>query len=248
MVFLKLKISLTSKKNICLKTGFKYLLQALIYNLLDRVDSDWLHSTGFKYEKRTFKLFTFSSFLEKPIYKRDKKMFIFQNEVSFVILSPVEWVIKQLANNIILQEKIKIGINEAYISGIEIISEVKIKSKLTRIKTVTPIEVHSTLLTKDGKKKTYYYSPSENDFSKLINLNLKKKWASFFNEDCIYNIKIRAVKIEKCREHISSFKNIIIKAWSGHFYIEGDEKLIEFALNVGLGSRNSNGYGMIEVI
>ena len=65
---MKLKITLTSDKKIELPTGFSNYIQAIIYNFLDRVSAQWLHEKGFKFEKRSFKLFTFSSFHEKPEY------------------------------------------------------------------------------------------------------------------------------------------------------------------------------------
>jgi CRISPR-associated endoribonuclease Cas6 len=72
---MKLKITLLSDKKIELPTGFSSYIQAIIYNFLDRVSAQWLHEKGFRFEKRSFKLFTFSSFHEKPEYIRNKKKF-----------------------------------------------------------------------------------------------------------------------------------------------------------------------------
>lgn len=245
---MKLKITLTSDKKIILPTGFSIHLQAIIYNFLDRFSAEWLHEKGFKFEKRSFKLFTFSSLHEKPRYLKDKKQFIFPNEVSFTISSPVNWVIEQVVKNIVISEKVKLGNNITNVSSVEIFEDENIKDSKLRIQTVNPIEVHSTLLKADGGKKTYYYSPSENEFQDLINKNLQKKWTSFYQEDCPYNLTIKPVRLDLCKENKRTFKGIIIKGWVGHFWIGAEPEFLKFGLLVGLGSRNSQGFGMVDVV
>ncbi len=245
---MKLKITLLSDKKIELPTGFSSYIQAIIYNFLDRVSAQWLHEKGFKFEKRSFKLFTFSSFHEKPEYIRDKKKFVFPNEISFSISSPVNWLIKQVVQNIVISEKVKIGDNITTVSSVEIFEDDNITQNKIRIKTLNPVEVHSTLLKADGTKKTYYYSPAESEFQDLINKNLKKKWTAFYQEDCPYDLKISPVRLDLCKENIRTFKGIIIKGWTGHFWIEGDPAFLKFGLACGLGSRSSAGFGMVGVV
>ena len=79
------------------------------------------------------------------------------------------------------------------ISSVEIIKEEEITGNKIRINALTPIETHSTLLKSDGGKKTYYYSPSESEYSKLINENLRKKWAAYYREECPYNLKVQDI-------------------------------------------------------
>jgi len=243
-----LKISLISDKIIELPTGFSRYIQAIVYNFLDRISAEWLHTKGFQFEKRSFKLFTFSSIHEKPKFIRDKKLFIFPKEISFTISSPVNWLMKQVAQNIVISEKVKIGDNITTVSSIVTIEDTKITQKKIRIKTINPIEVHSTLLKADGTKKTYYYSPAENEFNDLINKNMKKKWTALYQEDCPYNLRISPVRLNLCKENIRTFKGIIIKGWTGHFWIEGESEFLEFGLMTGLGSRNSQGFGMVEMM
>jgi CRISPR-associated endoribonuclease Cas6 len=245
---MKLKITLISDKKIELPTGFSSHIQAIVYNFLDRVSAEWLHEKGFKFEKRSFKLFTYSSLHEKPKYLKEKKQFVFPNEVSFTISSPVNWLIEQVAKNIVISEQVKIGHNVTTVSSVEIFEDEKIKNNKQRIQTVCPIEVHSTLLKADSGKKTYYYSPSEREFQELINKNLQKKWTAFYQKDCPYNLKIKPVRLDLCKENKRTFKGIIIKGWTGHFWIEGEPEFLRFGLMAGLGSRSSQGFGMVEIV
>ncbi len=245
---MKLKISLISDRAVVLPKEFNYITQALIYNLLDKLPSQWLHEGGFKIDKRSFKLFTFSSITEKGKYHKKKEKFTFPQAVSFYISSPVGWILEQIAKNTVFSEKIMLGKNLMGISSVEIIEDDDIKANRIRVNALTPIETHSTLMKGDGSKKTYYYSPSESEYSELINENLRKKWVACYNESCPHNIKIEPVQLKYCRERIRSFKGTVIKGWTGHFWLESDLEFLQFALSAGLGSRSSGGFGFIELV
>ena len=77
---------------------------------------------------------------------------------------------------------------------------------------------------------------------------MQKKWSLLHKEGCPYNISIEPVKREYLKERGRNFKGIIIKGWTGHFYLKGDKELIELSLDTGLSTRNSAGFGMIEVV
>jgi CRISPR-associated protein Cas6 len=245
---MKLKISLISDNAVVLPKEFNYITQALIYNLIDRVPAKWLHDDGFKIEKRSFKLFTFSSIIEKGTYQSSKKIFTFPHTISFYVSSPVGWILEQVAKNTVFSEKLIFGQNKMSISFVEIIEDDEIIENRIRINALTPIETHSTLLKGDGSKKTYYYSPSESEYSELINENLRKKWKAYYKESCPYNIKTEPVQMRYCRERIRNFKGTVIKGWTGHFRLEGKPEFLQFALATGLGSRNSAGFGFIEKV
>ncbi|GAX59407.1 uncharacterized protein of RAMP superfamily [Candidatus Scalindua japonica] len=253
---MKLKISLISDKEVVLPKEFNYITQALIYQLIDKVPAQWLHEDGFKVEKRSFKLFVFSSILEKAKYYKQKVIFTFPHAISFYISSPVSWILEQVAKNTVFparhlsggSERIMFGQNKMSISSVEIIKNDEITENKIRINALTPIEIHSTLLKGDGSKKTYYYSPSETEYSELISENLRKKWEAYYKENCPYNITTEPVQIKYCRERIRSFKGTVIKGWTGHFWIEGEPEFLQFAFAVGLGSRNSSGFGFIEKV
>lgn len=106
----------------------------------------------------------------------------------------------------------------------------RLRQTKIRVNALTLIETHSTLLKGDGEKKTYYYYPSESEYSELINGNLRKKWMAYY------------------RERIRSFKGTVIKGRTGHFRLEGEPKFLQFALAAGLGSGNSVGFGFIEKV
>lgn len=240
---MKLKITLSSEKKIVVPKGYSEYLQALIYKFLDRISSEWLHDTGFKYNKRAFKMFCYSWFLEKPKYDRKKGLFIFPNKVSFFISSPVDWIIKQVGQNIMLTENVRVGQNNTYVSGIEILPLKKLTSNKIKITTLTPIEVHTT-----PANRTIYYNPGDYKFGEEVNNNLKRKWKAFYQEDCPYNLKFEPSKNSEYKKQVLIVKNTVVEGYSGTFSIEGEPEFLELGLLSGLGSRNSGGFGMVEVV
>ncbi|MGC8791203.1 MAG: CRISPR-associated endoribonuclease Cas6, partial [Desulfurella sp.] len=100
---MRIKIILESPKSIVLQVGFNSIIQWFIYS---NIKDLWLHDIGFKYGKRQFKLFCFSSFLEKAQFINEKKLFIFPKIVSFIFSSPVDWIIENLASKSFTTKKI----------------------------------------------------------------------------------------------------------------------------------------------
>ncbi len=252
---MRLKIELMAHKEskIVLPTGFNSYIQAFIYNNLPKDDASWLHERGFKFEKRNFKLFTFSSFLEKGLFDKRYRQFIFPQRVSFYISSPVEWILEEMAKAILVNSKLFIGNNDLIVSSVGICPSVKIETNRVDIRAITPIEVHSTLKTHDNRNRTYYYSPFEREFSEMIEKNLKKRWCSLFQNECSHSLMIQPLFKNKNYEKIIFFGNdnnrIIIKGWVGPYTLESNNvDFLKFAYDAGLGSKNSQGCGMFDII
>jgi CRISPR-associated endoribonuclease Cas6 len=249
---MRIKVKLAGKEEIKLPVGFNEYIQALIYNHIDKDSAEWLHNRGFCFEKRSFKLFIFSSILERGFFDKNTRTFTFPEEISFYISSPVDWILEQIATNLIKSEIIKLGQNELQVLSIAVIKHDKIKENSVKINAITPIETHSTFKKPDGRKITHYYTPFEKEFGELIDKNLKKKWTAFYKKECPHNITIKPLFKGNRNERIVYFgageKKTLIKGWKGHFLLESGVDLLQFALNVGLGSRNSQGFGMIEML
>lgn len=242
---MRVKLNLYSYTPISLSNSYNRALQGMIYNLLDYEYRNFLHDKGYLFNNRRFKLFTFSKLLGE--YIRKGSYIIFKGRVSLIISSPIKEFIENLCNSLLHSENIQIEINKVYVESIEFLREPPITNNAI-IYTLSPIVVYSTLFTKDKKKKTYYYSPYEEEFSELITKNLIKKLNVLNNTSMIKTDQLIQLKPLRVREHILSFKGTIIKGWSGRFKIHGSEELILTGYRCGLGAKNSAGFGMIEVV
>lgn len=205
---MRIKLEFASDKEIVIRSGYNSLIQGLIYDLVGSIEARSLHEEGFRFEKRHFRLFTFSEILEKGFFDKENHTFTFGKKISFLVSSPVEWILKQIAINSFKEETFRLGKNLLKFDAVSVInglSENLSKSQNVIVKAITPIEVHSSFTSSSNSKKTYYYSPFEKEFSYLINQNAKKKWSAYFKTQCQYDIEIKPLFRDKTYETIRYF-------------------------------------------
>lgn len=242
------KINFSSKNNIELPISYNHIIQGVLYKFINEESfANFLHNKGYVYNNRIYKLFSFSNILEKPfqIYN-ERKQFIFPRDISIYFSSINNEFFQYVFNSIItMKDSIYLGKNPVIISKIEFINQEITNNEIVNV--FSPITVYSTLTTFDNRKKTYYYNPRESEFSLNIRKNLINKYQAFHGEvpkNDEFNIKY----IDKYRERVVSYKNFIIKGYSGRFQIQGSKELMDIAFCTGLGSKNSQGFGCIVKI
>jgi CRISPR-associated endoribonuclease Cas6 len=225
-----------------LPISYNYLVQASLYNRISPELSNFLHDQGFRVGKRVFKLFTFSRLMGKYTFNRGR--ILYDGEITLYVSSPIQRFIRELANEILRLGQITIGENQLKVTGISFPVEPDIKNEV-KIRMLSPLTIYSTLLTPDKRKKTYYYSPMEKEFSELIDANAKKKLILLKRRNLKSRLMITPIKV---REVLVMYKNTVIKGWLGLFCLKGPKTLIKIVYDAGLGSKNSEGFGMFEVI
>lgn len=243
---MRLRITLVrvDEKNIVLPVQYNFLLQGFIYNNIDYNIGNFLHNYGYEAENRIFKLFVFSRIFSRKMNFLDSKIEM-DGQVSFYLSSPIEDFIGSFSQNIIKQESLFLGENLVRVFSIEVMKEPLFSDRM-EIKMISPLTVYSTF-ERNGKKLTHYYTPFENEFNELITENLKKKYLAYYKKEISQDLKITPINIKKEMEKIIIYKGTVIKGWIGRYQIEGSVELIKFAYNVGLGSKNSQGFGMFEI-
>ncbi len=241
---MQINIKFYKNDQIVLPIQYNHIVQAFIYNIIDMKLASFLHNNGFG-DSRKFKMFTFSKLYGKYNIKTKPGFIIYDKELNLTICSPFEEFCKSFVNGII-QKKIFLGENELEIVSAEI-NPIIIEKDEILCKTLSPIVAYSTLMKHGGSKYTIYFEPKENEFEKQINLNLKHKYEAFYNYTVNdFNIKINP--ISKYKQNIINYKDFIIKGYSGLFKINGPKEILRFAIETGLGSKNSMGFGCLKII
>ncbi|MEM2587149.1 MAG: CRISPR-associated endoribonuclease Cas6 [Candidatus Bathyarchaeia archaeon] len=207
--------------------------------------SKFLHEAGFTVGKRSFKLFTFSRLLGR--YVVNGAEIVFKPPMRLCISSPVERFVMEAVNGFLSNGKVYLYGEELKVTALELPERPQINDKIL-CRTLSPITVYSTLIMGDGRKKTYYYSPFEDEFSDIISKNLVKKIQALTGKELKGYVSIKPHQGSRPREHIHVFKGTVIKSWSGTYEIQGSPELITMGYEAGIGSKNSQGFGMIEVI
>lgn len=218
----------------------------MIYDSLSSDIAIFLHDKGFKNEKRSFKMFTFSRLMGNYIINKEREEIVFKGPVSLIVSSPFKEFCSSLATGLLLKESVRIGNNQMQVIESKIENEA-IKSDKVKIRALSPIVTYSTLLRLDGRKYTCYFEPGEPDYDELISNNLKKKYKAFYKEEPpSENIKIESLNQSKLS--IVKYKGIIIKGYIGRFILSGPTPLLQIGIDSGLGSKNSQGFGCVEII
>lgn len=227
-----------------LPSSYNYLVQSALYNNISRELAKFLHNHGFLFGKRRFKMFTFSRLEGRYVLDRGMGTFTYLGQVSLHVSSPIERFVKDLANEIVRKGYITLGKQRVRVLEMAFAASPHLKGEM-KIRMLSPLTVYSTLLTLEGKRKTYYYAPFENEFSKLVDLNAKKKHFILHRRKIRSEITLKPLKV---KEVILKYKDTVVKGWVGSFLLKGPKSLIRTVYDTGLGSKNPQGFGMFEVL
>ena len=240
---MQLKVSHKIQNELVLPLNYHHILQAIIYKSLGKSYgyNNFVHDTGFQFDNRKFKMFTFS--LLKGKYRIENRKIYFQQEVSFEVRSPEIFFIRQLAEHI---EKYGISYGEQHYNDIEIeLSEDTIEWEEVHIKMKTPITVYST---DPFSKNTYFFQPDEEEFYQQICDNFVRKYIACFGVEPEEGIWIEPVRVSDKDKFVTNYKGFYISGWYGEYYLTGRRKYLDFLYQTGLGSKNSQGFGMFDIV
>jgi CRISPR-associated endoribonuclease Cas6 len=224
---------------------YNHLVQASIYSSLNRDMAEFLHDRGFPVDGRTFRLFTFSR-LSGP-YRRDGPNLRFLGQISLQISSPVHAVIEELASTWLRLGSVQIGEARLAVDAVELKPTPEVESSVD-VRTLSPVTVYETLHAADGRAKTYYYAPTEREFGLLCGVNAQRKLRALTGRaDDVAPLTVAPAGWRPHRQVILDYKGTVIKAWHGAFRLTGPSELIQLVLDAGLGSKNAQGFGMVEI-
>ena len=233
-----LKITLAAKQETRLPLAYNYLVQSALY-------ADWravypnLHDTGYQDGGRRFRLFTFGPLTGNS--RVENKTIIFRGLIHLEVRSAVEELIEVLAGALSRRGTMRIGRYELPVVGLYVADALLFRSAAT-IEMLSPLTVHEPL--PDGH--TRYLSPTDEDFPLLLARNLESKlraaelpYPGFFGCGPI---------VKTLKKRVTTFKGIYVTGYMGRFRLETDPQCMAFLYDTGLGTRNSQGFGMFSIL
>lgn len=236
-------IEFSCDKSIVLPIHYNHIIQGFIYKTIDEKLADFLHRKGYG-EGRNFKLFCFSRLFGKADTKYNPGKIIFDSRISLEISSPIDEFCESFANGL-FKKSLFLGDNFLEVASIKIDRQ-EINSENVCFKILSPVTAYSTLLKADSRKYTCYFQPGEEDFRRIVEENLRKKYRAFTGyEPPAGNISIKP--LQQPRQHIIKYKDFIIKGYSGKLIIDGPRELLQMAADAGLGGKSSQGFGCVRV-
>lgn len=249
-----LNIDKESKRN-TLPINYQYALSSLVYRILSNSEgnfSTWLHQNGFSDDKRRFKLFTFSR-LFVPRYSIEGS---FLN----ILSDTIEWYVSflperstlEFVQGLFKEQVFELGDRRAKIRfsvrSVEMIPSPTFKENM-KFETLSPACI--VRQEDDGSEK--YISPDHPDAVSIVKLNLLNKYKAFYGHDFpksdfLFDLKV----LNKPRSSLITIKEGTpqeskIRGFMCKFEMTAPQELMSIMYETGLGSKNSQGFGMSGV-
>lgn len=223
---------------------YNHIVQAAIYSSIDDGMAAFLHNKGYTFEKRVFKMFSFSQLNGHYILDKNNGKIFFRDEISLTITSPLKEFCQSLVNVLLSRGSMRLGLSEVQMEKVYA-EKLRIQGDAAKILVLSPVVLYSTLLRPEGRKYTCYYQPGDPDYNELLDKNLRKKFQSFYGNEPPVG-KVSAAPLGRQRMHIVNYRNTIIKGYSGKLTLTGPQPLLQLAVDAGLGGKNSQGFGCIK--
>lgn len=244
---MQLKFIFKTDSLLYLPLGHHDILQGFIYNKLKNNSkyAAFLHDVGYYDNAHNFKMFVFSTL--KGDHHIDNSRIVYTNNLYLEIRSPMDEFCNILLHSI--QDNSSAELNNQPIHLYDwCISDKQIHTTSIDIKMASPLTL-STTYYKNDKKKTRYLSPSDNDFNCAFIHNTKSKYKAFYKKDLSSDLQLSPINVGLKDKYVTKFKNhIFINAWNGTYRLDGDSSLLSFLYDTGIGSRNSQGFGMFDIV
>ncbi|HHY16961.1 MAG TPA: CRISPR-associated endoribonuclease Cas6 [Firmicutes bacterium] len=223
---------------------YNYPVQAAIYRALAKDVGGFFHDVGFEHKGRRLKLFTFSRLMGKSAFIRRREVLRFEGPVTLVVSSPVPQFCSSLATGLLKLGAVTIGSAALRVTRVQI-SEPKVKGNSIDVKMLSPTVVYSTMTRYDGRKYTCYFAPGEAEFESLTGQNLIRKYQTLTQSDPpeapAFSIKVKG----NPKLSVLTYKGTVIKGYMCFLKLLGPRSLLQVAIDAGLGSKNSQGFGCL---
>lgn len=228
---------------------YNEFLQAYIYSFFEE-NFPQLHDEGFKTGKRKFRHFTFSRIFSSDM-KMEDNYFQIRKPITFYLSFYLESMQEIAVNFLLKNQYMRLG-NEEF----EIIQANAFEENIlfrndeiveTDIEALSPIVAYRTI-EKEGRKYTNYFKPTDSEFTKIIKNNLIRKMESLGiieTDDPFFFCPI-LFSVPK-NESVLNYKGTIIKGYTGRYHIKCSKNAFSVLYHSGIGSKNSQGFGMFSI-
>lgn len=218
-------------------------IQGMLYHALeqDKQYQEFLHNQGYSDGIRQFKAFTFSN-LQGQYTVADGQM-TFRGPVKLEIRSADPYFIQLLLRHFDTGAACHLLRNELTVLDCRL-DDRHVLGDCIDIQMLSPAVVYRT-----EDIKTVYFSPADPEFYSMIATNAARKWESVYGYPLPGSLTVEPLYSEKgFRKMVTRFKQTYITGWKGSFRLCGCAPMLDLLYQTGLGAKNSQGFGMFEVL
>ncbi|MCX2727182.1 CRISPR-associated endoribonuclease Cas6 [Thermomicrobium sp. 4228-Ro] len=260
---MRLEIRLEPERLGILPLHYREALQAVIYRHLPKEIGEPLHDGHYWPSERPLKLFVFSQLHGGVRYRPGEGVEV-TGPVWFRFASPDRTLALGLAAGLLQFGRVRIASLDFAVREIATLAVPEVGTEVV-VQALSPITVYRTLEV-EGKRRTQYYNPLNEEFGELVAANLERKAralglvpeveataASAGSEagpDAGMTqrgplLRVRPLGVHPRAKRLERYKGTWIEGWVGRYRLEGPPELLRLALEAGLGAKNSQGFGYV---
>lgn len=225
-----------------LPINYNHIVQGILYNSIGgHTDlSTFVHETGFQRGKRSFRPFVFS-LLSGPCRVRDRRI-TFYESVDLEVRSPDVLLLDLMADNL-AEKGIRFG--DRLIEDVSIsMDDLTVEEEQIFVRMKSPVVARYT----DPERGEHYCDPSEPEFTELLAANFRRKYTAFYRKEPASQVFIQPWQITPKDKFVTRFQRQYITGWNGVYQLVGERKYLDFLYQIGLGSKNAQGFGMFYIL
>jgi CRISPR-associated endoribonuclease Cas6 len=189
------------------------------------------------YEQNILKPFTFSIYFGNRAEIKDNKIFI-NNDTLILNFSTLSFELGTYFYNGLLEIKVYPLFNsKIFLKRVDLKREVQIKENVVIFKTLSPF------LVRDYKDKNKYLKPADEGFSEQLNHIVSECSKTYLGREASIEFKDINTKTFPILHY-----GVPVDGIKGMFALKGEVEVLDLIYKIGLGSRRSQGFGMVEVV
>jgi CRISPR-associated endoribonuclease Cas6 len=241
---MQLRLLLETHNPITIPWDYRSHLTRVIYGVLKEANPEygrWLYDQGFRWGKRVYRLFVYSD-LNFTHWNPSPQGLADVRWMTWQVSSPDPRFVEAFQGGLDHKgEKLELFGTTVEVLDIVCIEAPEFGSGLV-FRTISPIAVSVT--DPNRSRHPIYLRPDEPQFVENLERNLVTKWQAFHHRE--WNGGEFGIRVWNPKQKLVRVFDTDVRAWHLHLQMWGNEGLIRFAYDAGLGIKNSQGFGMIE--
>lgn len=222
------------------RPGFMSLIKSAVKNQTENLYE-------FIYAKRTVKPYTFAVTFGDELKIEGDKIF-FTKPIGFKFSSFDTNYEIYVYNYLVREKEVKIYDQSFEVSSIRFVRKKEIKSSTVIFKTLSPVLIRS------HENENFYLCPKcenfegDESFDDAFKFNLNELTKNLIGLDGV-DAEFKALKLKRVVvKHMKKYGDLKFPAFTGVFFLRASPEVLNLVNLAGLGSRRSEGFGMIELV
>lgn len=233
-----LRIAMYTHKRATLPIAYNQLVQGMLYSCW-RESHPEVHGTA---GERHVSRFTFGPIEGGVTPDSRSKTVQLQGTASIEVRSPSEELIDELATKLASRGTVRIGAHELELVNLESRDRL-IFPERSLVCMRAPVVAYRTV---DEYGHTQPFSPADPEWHEIVAANAEQKlWELGLEPQRELQIVPMDRTLHKC---VTRFKGTYITGWKGDLIVSADSQTMATLWCLGLGSKNSDGFGMFDII